>query len=109
VFCIRSEFEKLVEGELECGEAPEPTRSAEPELLEPKAMRTPPAASKETHPQSERAARYIQKHFPKGPGETTTAAIYEKLANDKDLKAELGGRAVPSTTVINRVLGRRKR
>jgi hypothetical protein len=72
-------------------------------------MRTPPAASKETHPQSERAARYIQKHFPKGPGETTTAAIYEKLANDKDLKAELGGRAVPSTTVINRVLGRRKR
>ncbi len=68
-------------------------------------MSKPPPFS----PQSERAQRYIQKLFPNGPGETTTAAIYEKLANDKDLKAELGGRAVPSTTVINRVLGRRKK
>ena len=88
---------------LDVKEKPEQTRPAEPESLEPKARPTSES------PQSERAKRYIQKHFPNGPGETTTAAIYGKLANDKDLKAELGGRAVPSTTVINRVLGRRKK
>jgi hypothetical protein len=71
----------LPEGPREPVEELGQTQPAEPELLEPTA--TPISES----PQSERARRYIQKHFPNGPGETTTAAIYDKLAEDKDLRA----------------------
>lgn len=113
VFFIRSEFEKLVQAEPECGEAPEPTKPAEPKLLEPTAKPTPTAASKKGHPQSERAARYIKKHYPDGADGVSTAAIRRKIAKDKDLQTELekegGTWGVPSPAVINRVLGRRRR
>ena len=97
---------------LEHVEKPEPeqTRPAEPELLEPKASPPPIAASKKTHPQSERAERYIKKNFPRGTDGITTATIREKLAQDEKLHEELKelGRKLFSATVINRVLGRRK-
>ena len=64
-------------------------------------------------PQSKRAKRYIEKHYPDGTDGISTAAIRRKLAKDKDLQAELekegGTWGVPSATVINRVLGRRKK
>jgi hypothetical protein len=86
-------------------EALEPTRPAEPKLLEPKARPTPES------PQSERAKRYIKKNFPGGTKGITTAAIRRKLTKDKDLQAELekenGPWGVPSATTINRVIGRR--
>jgi hypothetical protein len=80
------------------------TRPAEPESLKPKATPTPKG------PQSERAARYIKKNFPNRTDGITTKAIHDKLTNDTELQAELktlGNRAVPSPTVIDRVLGRR--
>ena len=91
-------------------EEPEQTKPTEPELLEPKARPTPTAASKKTRPQSERAERYIKKNFPGGTEGITTAKIREKLAQDRTCKPSLrnGGGSVPSATVINRVLGRRK-
>jgi hypothetical protein len=107
VFLIRSESEKLAEAEPECGEAPELTRSAEPESPIP----IPTAASKRTRAQTERAERYIAKHFPNGAEGITTAKIRETLVQDKDLQTELkqlGSWDVPSLTSINRVLGRRK-
>ena len=55
VFFIRRVFEKLVEAEPECSEAPEQTRPAEPALLKPTAGPTPDS------PQSKRAWRYIKK------------------------------------------------
>ena len=70
-------------------ENPEQTRPAEPELLEPKARPTPTAASKKTRPQSERAERYIKKHYPDGTDGISTAEIRRKLTKDKDLQAEL--------------------
>jgi hypothetical protein len=88
-------------------EALEPTRPAEPKLLEPKARPTPESS------QSERAKRYIKKNFPGGTEGITTAAIHRKLTKDKDLKAELdkkdghGPWGVPSAATINRVIGRR--
>jgi len=108
VFIIRSEFEKLVEAELECGETPEPTKPAEPELLEPKARPTP-AASKKT-PQLDLAERYIKKHYPHGTREVSTTTIRRKLGNDKCLEAEIvkgDARGVPSAATINRLLNRR--
>src|SRR5262245_5589234 len=92
----------------ECIEELGQTQPGERELLEPKARPAPISVSKTTRPQSERAERYIKKNFPGGTDGITTAAIYDKLAKDNDLTAELGGRAVPSATVINRVLKRRK-
>jgi hypothetical protein len=85
------------------------TQPAERKLLEePKDRSASTAVSKNTSPQSERAKRYIKALFPDGVDDIPTAVIYEKLASDAKLKAELGGRASPSHTVINRVLGRRK-
>ena len=106
VFFIRSEFEKLVEAELECGEGPEPTKPAEPELLKPKARPTP-----ESH-QWKRAERYIKKHYPNGTAGVSSSVIHRKLEKDKELQAELEKEGcpwgVPSPATINRVLGRRK-
>ena len=95
---------RLPEAKIES--APEPTKPAEPESLKPKATPTPKS------PQSERAARYIKKNFPNRTDGITTKAIHDKLTNDTELQAELktlGNRAVPSPTVIDRVLGRRKK
>ena len=86
-------------------EEPEQTRPAEP------GSPTPAPASKRERPQAERAKRYIKKNFPGGAEGITTAKIREKLAQDKDLQAELKelGRELFSATVINRVLRRRKK
>jgi hypothetical protein len=100
---------------LEHVEKPEPeqTRPAERELLEPKARPTPTAASKKTHPQSERAERYIKKHYPDGTDGVSTTAIRRKFVKDKDLQAELEKEdttwGVPSAAVIDRVLARRQK
>ena len=106
VFFIRRVFEKLVEAEPECSEAPEPTKPAEPGLLKPKAKPTP-----ESH-QWKRAERYIKKHYPDGTDGVSPSVIHRKLKKDKDLQAELekegGPWDVPSPATINRVLGRRK-
>ena len=62
-------------------------------------------------PQSERAERYIEKNFQGKTDGITTKAIHDALCKDTELHAELkrlGRRAVPSPTVIDRVLGRRK-
>jgi hypothetical protein len=70
-----------------------------------------PTAPKKPGAQFERAERFIKKLFPHGADGITTAAIRKKLAEDKELQAELderGARGVPSPAVINRVLGRRK-
>ena len=60
--------------------------------------------------QSERAARYITKHYPHGTNGIPTRAIHATLTKDEKLKEELAGSAwgVPSATVISLVLGRRK-
>lgn len=86
------------------------TKPVEPKLAAPEARPTSTTASKKTRPQSERAERYIKENFPGGTEGITTAKIREKLAQDKDLQAELKerGRELFSATVINRVLGRRK-
>ena len=101
---------------LEHVEKPEPeqTRPAEPELLEPK---TEPEtegwawARQELHskhfPYNEQLAydRDLKKHFPHGVDDSiTTAAVFDKLDKDPDLKAELSGRRPPSMTLINRML-----
>ena len=96
--------------------------AARPERVEaPK----PPEPKKKTSPQWERAERYIKKHYPydeklaysrdlkkhflHGVGDSiTTPAVFDKLAKDRDLKAELAGRQPPSMTLINRMIGRRK-
>lgn len=86
---------------------PEQTSPAEPESPIP----IPTPASKRTRAQAERAERYIAKNFPNGTEGITTAKIRETLVQDKDLQTELkqlGSWNVPSLTVINRVLGRRK-
>jgi hypothetical protein len=110
VFFIRSEFEKLVEAEPECDEAPEPTKPAEPELLEPKATPTPTAASKQTHPQSERAKRHIARLYPDGTNEISSEVIRKKLEKDPVLLAELAehGGKPPSRGSIDRARGLRR-
>ena len=76
-----------------------------------KGQADPDRSIEKTHPQSERAERYIKKNFPRGTDGITTAIIREKLAQDGKLQEELKelGRKLFSATVINRVLGRRKK
>ena len=70
-----------------------------------------PKKARRQSPQTERAKRYIVKNFPDGTDGITTRAIHKKLTKDPDLEKELGRIGtwgVPSTTAINRALGRRK-
>jgi hypothetical protein len=109
VFFIRSEFEKLVE--TECGEAPEPTKPAEPEPVMSK-VSSPLVPTPKRTPQLDLAERYIKKHYPNGTDEVSTTAIHRKLAKDKGLAAEIekeDARAVPSPATINRLLNRRSK
>jgi hypothetical protein len=83
----------------------EQTRPAELELLE-KAKPT------QKGPQWERTERLLKRHYKDGTDGISTTTIHRTFTKDKDLEAELkedGTWGVPSMTVINRVLERRKK
>ena len=83
-----------------------------PETLPALVDTATPKKARRQSPQTERALRYIKKNFQNGTDGITTLAIHKKLAADTDLQKELkahGTWGMPSTTAINRALGRRKK
>jgi hypothetical protein len=91
-------------------EAPEQTRTAERELMEPKARPTPATASKKTHPQRERAARHIARLYSDRTDGISSEVIRKKLEKDPVLLAELAeqGGKPPSRASIDRARGLRR-